>query len=53
MRGLVPRIHVFLCDKDVDGGNVCANARKRRFALLPGHDERAAQALVSLSFRSP
>src|SRR5215510_4365147 len=49
MRGLVPRIHVLLCNQDVDGRDICA---KTRFALLPGHDVpnqsfRAERALVA------
>jgi hypothetical protein len=40
MPGLVPGIHVFVVRaQDVDGQDFCANARKTRFALLPGHDE--------------
>ena len=41
MHGLVPGIHVLLFGwfKDVDGRDICANARKTCFALSPGHDE--------------
>jgi hypothetical protein len=45
MPGLDPGIHAFLLDcqflldrQDVDGLDICVNARKTRFALLPGHD---------------
>jgi hypothetical protein len=57
MPGLVPGIHVFVSSmtKDVDGPNICANARKTRLALLPGHDEWIGlpkkNPFISLSFR--
>jgi hypothetical protein len=51
MPGLDPGIHAFPLDcqflfdcqflvdcQDVDGLDICVNARKTRFALLPGHD---------------
>jgi hypothetical protein len=39
MPGLVPGIHALLArPQDVDGRVICA---KTRFALLPGHDEKA------------
>jgi hypothetical protein len=40
MPALVAGIHVFLPSfvKDVDGRDISANARKTRFARLPGHD---------------
>jgi hypothetical protein len=41
MAGLIPAVHVFVSRgaKDVDARDFCANARKRRCALLRGHDE--------------
>jgi hypothetical protein len=36
-----PSFHI-IGSKGVDGRDIFANARKTRFALLPGHDEREA-----------
>jgi hypothetical protein len=46
MAGLVPAIHIFDAPEkqDVDARDFYANARKTRFALLRGHDERERRA---------
>ena len=48
MPALVAGIHV-LDAEGADGRDICANARKTRFALLPGHDDSVSQFLFPMA----